>query len=110
MTYDAGYAAPVGIDWADTQHDCWIRATGADQEAYGVIGHLPEAIDHWARELAARFPGGKIAVCLEPSQGSLIYALLKDDHLVLMNPRMLAKFREAVAPSGKKDDPTDAQL
>ena len=40
---------------------------------------MPEAIDHWARELAARFPGGKIAVCLEQSKGSLIYALLKYD-------------------------------
>jgi transposase len=112
MTYDAEYAALVGIDWADTQHDCCLRATGADQEEYGVLGHLPEAIDHWARELAARFPGGKIAVCLEPSKGRLIYALLKYDHLVLypINPRMLAKCREAFVPSGKKDDPADAQL
>jgi transposase len=27
-----------------------------------------------------------------------------------MNPRTLAKFREVFAPSGAKDDPTDAQL
>jgi hypothetical protein len=112
MTDDAGYAALVGIDWADTKHDLCLRATGADQEAYGVTGPMPEAIDHWARELAARFPGGKIAICLEQAKGSLIYALLKYDHLVLypINPRILAKFREALTPSGKKDDPTDAQL
>jgi hypothetical protein len=112
MTDDAGYAALVGIDWADTKHDFCLRAAGSEREDYGVMGPLPEAIDHWARELAARFPGGTIAVCLEPSKGSLIYALLKYDHLVLypINPRMLAKFREALAPSGKKDDPTDAQL
>jgi Transposase len=112
MTYDADYAALVGIDWADTKHDCCLRVIGADQEEYGVMGHLPEAIDHWARELAARFPGRKIAVCLEQSKGSLIYALLKYDQLVLypINPRMLAKFRAALAPSGKKDDPADAQL
>jgi transposase len=112
MTHDADYAALVGIDWADTKHDFCLRVIGADQEEYGVMGHLPEAIDHWARELAARFPGRKIAVCLEQSKGSLIYALLKYDQLVLypINPRMLAKFREALAPSGKKDDPADAQL
>jgi transposase len=112
MTYDAGDAALVGIDWADTKHDfCW-RVSGADHEAYGVMGHLPEAIDHWARELAARFPGGKIAICLEPSKGSLLSALLKYDHVVLypINPRMLAKFRAAFAPSGQKDDPAEAQL
>jgi len=73
---------------------------------------MPEEIDQWARGLADRLPGGKIAVCLEPSKGSLISALLKDDHWVLypINPRMLAKCREALAPSGKKDDPADAQL
>jgi len=51
-------------------------------------------------------------VCLEQSKGSLIYALLKYDFLVLypVSPRTLAKFREAFAPSGDKDDPTDTQL
>src|SRR5215510_13530192 len=73
---------------------------------------MPEEIDPWARGLADRFPGGKMAVCLEPSKGSLISALLKSDHLVLypITPRMLAKCREALAPSGKQDDPADAQL
>jgi hypothetical protein len=65
---------------------------------------MPEAIDHWVRGLADRFPGGKIAVCLEPSTGSLIYALLTYDHLVLysINPRMLAKFREAPALAARR--------
>jgi transposase len=112
MSHEAEYAALVGIDWADTKHDCCLRAIGADLEAYGVMGHMPEAIDHWAKALADRFLGSKIAICLEQSKGSLIYALLKYDHLVLypINPRMLAKFRDAFAPSGKKDDPADAQL
>src|SRR5918995_6822220 len=90
MTRDAGYAALVGIDWADTKHDCCLRVMGADREEYGVMEHLPEAIDHWARALAARFPGRKMAVCLEQSKGSLIYALLEYDCFVLypMNPRM----------------------
>jgi hypothetical protein len=112
MSHEAEYAALVGIDWADTKHDFCLRATGAEQEEYGIMGHLPEAIDHWAKGLAARLPGRKIAVCLEQSTGSLIYALLKYDYLVLypINPRMLAKFRDALAPSGKKDDPADAQL
>ena len=112
MSHEADYAALVGIDWADTKHNFCLRATGAEREEYGVLGHLPEAIDQWAKGLAARFPGRKIAVCLEQSKGGLIYALLKYDCLVLypINPRMLAKFREALAPSGKKDDPADAQL
>jgi hypothetical protein len=61
------------------------------------MGHLPEALDHWARELAARLPGGNIAVGLEPSQGRLIEARLTYDHVVLypMTPRLLATFRDA---------------
>jgi transposase len=112
MSHHADDAALVGIDWADTKHDCCLRATGVAQEACGVMGHLPEAIDEWAKALADRFPGSKIAVCLEPSQGSLIDALLKYAHFVLypINSRTLAKFREALAPSGKQDDPADAQL
>jgi transposase len=62
--------------------------------------------------LAEQFPGRQIAACLEQSKGGLIYTLLKYDFLVLypVNPRTLAKLREAFAPSGAKDDPTDAQL
>jgi hypothetical protein len=37
MTHNAGYAALVDIDWADTKHDFCLRATGADQAEYGVI-------------------------------------------------------------------------
>jgi transposase len=49
---------------------------------------------------------------LEPSKGSLISVLLKYEFLDLypVNPRTLAKFRDAFAPSGAKDDPGDAQL
>jgi len=43
------------------------------------MGHLPEAIDPWAKGLAARLPGRTMAVCLEQATGSLIYALLQDD-------------------------------
>jgi hypothetical protein len=112
MTHDAGHAALVGLDWAGTKHDFCLRAMGTEQEEYGVMGHLPEAIDHWARALAARFPGRTIAICLEQSKGSLIYALLKYNCLILypINPRMLAEFREAIVPRGKKDDPADAQF
>jgi transposase len=106
------FAALVGIDWSDTKHAFCVQAVGGEMYEQGMIGHTPEAIETWARGLAEQFPGQQIAVCLEQSKGSLIYALLKYDFLVLypVNPRTLAKFREAFAPSGAKDDPTDAQL
>jgi transposase len=112
MSTTTEYAALVGIDWSDKKHDFCLRAVDSDKEEYGVIEHQPEDIDQWVRGLAERWHGRKIAVCLEQSKGSLIYALLKYDSFILypINPRMLAKFRAALAPSGKKDDPADAQL
>jgi hypothetical protein len=112
MRHHADDAALVGIDWADTKHDFCVRATGSEPEAYGVMGSMPEEIDPWARGRADRCPGGTIAVCLAQSNGRLISALLTYDYLVLspIHPRMLAKCRDALAPSGKTDDPADAQL
>jgi hypothetical protein len=112
MPHDASDAALGGSAWADTKHDGCRRVRGTDPAAYGGMGHLPDAIDHWARALAARCPGRKIAVCLEPSKGSLRAALLKDNHVVLypITPRLLAKCREAFAPSGQQAEPTEAPL
>ena len=63
-------------------------------------------------QLHQRFAGGKIAVILEQSRGSLLYALVPHPHLVLypINPQMAAKFRKAFYPSGAKTDPLDADL
>jgi hypothetical protein len=49
---------------------------------------------------------------LEIAKGPLVYALQKDDSLVLfpINPSTLAKYRQAFTPSNAKDDPTDAEL
>jgi hypothetical protein len=76
MSHDADSAALVGIDGADTTPDFCVRALGAEQEAYGVMGQLPDAMAHGAKGLAARWPGRKLAVGREPAQGRLIEALL----------------------------------
>ncbi len=105
------YAALIGIDWSDRKHDvCLVDAATGSREL-SVISHTPEALNEWARALRARFSGEKVAVCLEQSRGSLIYALLKYDFLVLypINPQTLSKFREAFTPSRAKDDPSDAE-
>ncbi|MCA1849629.1 MAG: IS110 family transposase [Acidobacteria bacterium] len=104
------FAAYVGLDWSDQKHDvCLVDAATGAQEL-SVIKHQPEALDEWARALRTRFRGDRIAVCLEQSRGPLIYALLKYDFLVLypINPKTLARFREAFSPSRAKDDPRDA--
>ena len=108
----AEFAAYVGIDWADQQHDVALLPADENQAEQRRLEQTPEAIDAWATELRQRFGGRPVAVCLEQSKGGLIYALMKYDFLVLypINPKQLARFREALAPSGSKDDPTDAGL
>jgi transposase len=105
------FAAWIGIDWADQEHAVCVvdAATGGFERS--TLAHEPGRIDDWAAELHRRFPG-PIAVCLEQSKGALIYALMKYDFLVLypINPKQLARYREALAPSGAKDDPADAEL
>jgi transposase len=104
------FAAYVGIDWSDQKHDlCLIDAATGKKES-SILSHSPEAIDKWVTGLSTRFPGQKLAVCLEQSRGPLLFALMKYDFLVLypINPSTLARYREAFSPSGAKDDPTDA--
>jgi transposase len=105
------FAALLGIDWSDKKHVlCLIDSTTGRREA-SVLPHSPRQIEEWVMNLRARFKGRPVAVCLEQSQGPLIYALLKYDFLTLypVNPRTLARFREAFSPSRHKDDPPDAE-
>jgi transposase len=107
-----GFAAAVGIDWADRKHDLCLQAAGSARREYLVLAHTPEAIDDWAVGLRRRFENRPVAVCLEQRKGALINALMKYEHLVLfpVNPQLLAGLRRAFASSGAKDDPSDAAL
>lgn len=107
----AQFVAWIGIDWADEEHAICVFDPAAGHNELSVLQHHAKTIDEWAAELKRRF-SGPIAVCLEQSKGALIYALLKYDFLVLypINPKQLASYRQAMFPSGAKDDPRDAQL
>jgi transposase len=108
----AGFAALVGIDWSDEKHDICLLAIGASQPEASVIASTPEAIQEWAQKIQKRFSNRSVAVCLEQSRGPLIYALMEHAFITLfpVNPNQAAKYREAFAPSGTKNDPVDAAL
>jgi len=109
----ADFAAFVGLDWADSFHQVCLREAGSVRDEQRMVSQEPQALHAWARELAMRFAGRKIAVGIEQSRGPVIYALMQHAHLVLypVNPAMLAKYRAAAtAASGVKDDPLDARL
>jgi transposase len=106
------FAAFVGIDWADRKHDICLQVAGGNSVELSVIEHRPKAIEDWAQKLRERFPGRRIAVCLELSHGPIVSALLEHDIFVIfpVNPSTLARYRRAFTPSRAKDDPTDAAI
>ncbi|MBD3887276.1 IS110 family transposase [Phormidium tenue FACHB-886] len=106
------YAAYIGIVWAERKHDICLYDSTSQQFEFSVIHSQPEAIDAWVEGLRKRFNGETIAVCTEQKRGPLIYALCKYEFLVLypVNPHLVAKYRQAFAPSRAKADPTDAQI
>jgi len=114
MTHVAheAFAAVIGIDWADVQHEGCRQAAGSAQRAYGQLEHTPEAIDAWGTTLRTRCNGHPVALCLARTKGPLVSAWHKSDFLVLFpsNPLTLARYRAACTPSRAKDDPTDAAL
>ena len=112
MTPSQEFAAFIGIDWADEKHDLCLLPAGGGGPHPSTLAQDPAAIAAWAAELRQRWGGRPIAVCLEQSRGALIGALLQYEFLVLfpLNPKQLAAYREALSPSGAKDDRTDAEL
>jgi hypothetical protein len=94
-TTDVQYAAFIGIDWADRQHDVCLQPAGCDTRERSVVAHRPERLRQWAEGLRQRFRGRLIAVCLALTKGPLVSALPRSECLVLcpVNPTMLAKYR-----------------
>lgn len=107
-----GFAAFVGIDWAEERNIVSVRETGSDKSELIKLVNKPELIREWITQLRSRFPGQKIAIALEQFRGALIYQLMEFDFIVLfpINPKTISKYREALRSSGAKDDPSDATL
>jgi transposase len=105
-------AAWVGLDWADRQHLICLQANGSQQTESRTLNQKPDALHEWIAQLRAQFPGRKVGIAIEQSRGAVIHALMMYDFLEIypINPKALARFREAFSVSGAKDDPSDAEL
>lgn len=108
----AEFGAYIGLDWADRTHVISLRSADSNKVERYQLAHTPEALVEWVSGLQQRFAGQRVAVALEQSRGAVVHALMGYDFLVLypVNPKTLAKYREAFSPSGAKDDPVDANL
>jgi len=102
----------VGIDWADREHAVCVLDVATGQKQKRTLVHKPEELAEWALSLKARYGDRPVGVAIEQSRGALVYSLMQYPWMVLypINPRSLAKYREALYPSRAKDDPTDAEL
>ena len=106
------FSAFVGIDWADLKHDISIASADGSYSECQVIEHTPEALKLWVSQIRRRHSDGPVAICLEQSRGPLISHLMAYEFLALfpVNPKALARYREAFCVSGSKDDPSDADF
>ena len=105
-------AACVGLDWADQRHVICLQATGCDNTESRQLEQKPDALHDWVAQLRTRFPARQVGIAIEQSRGAVIHALMMYDFLVLypINPKALARYREAFRGSGAKDDPSDTEL
>src|SRR5438309_12095333 len=106
------FAAFVGIDWADQKHVWCLQAGDSAKRESGELEHTPEAVEAWVGQLCQRFGNRPIAVAVEQSRGALVFMLAKYEplHLFPVPPQMASSMRQALYPSGAKDDPRDADL
>src|SRR6516162_11071422 len=106
------FAAFIGIDWADQKHIWCLQSAGSAKRETGELEHSPEAVESWVAHLYQRFAQRPIAVAVEQSRGALVFMLSKYErlHLFPVPSQMASSMRQALYPSGAKDDPRDADL
>lgn len=105
-------AAYVGWDWADQKHQICVKVAGQAGMEQREIDADPSSIHGWANQMLEQFGGAPIGVCIENSRGRVIWALMDYPHIELypVNPKAAKSYRSAFYPSGKKDDPVDAEM
>jgi len=108
----ADYAAWVGIDWGSDKHAVCLQAADSGRLESSTLEQKAHALHAWFMSLRVRFGGRQVAVAIEQSKGAVINFLIGLDfvHIFRIHPKSLKNYRDALYPSGAKDDPTDAEL
>jgi transposase len=105
-------AVYIGVDWGDERHSVHLQVEGSSQIEHLELEQKPDVLHEWVAQLRQRAGGRKVAIAIEQRKGAVIHALMMYDFLVLypINPKALARYREAFRTSGAKDDPSDSEL
>jgi transposase len=112
MVKEQELAACVGVDWGDAKHSVHVQAMDGGRVEWLDLEQKPDVLHEWVAQLRQRFQGRKVAIAIEQRKGAVIHALMMYDFLVLypVNPKALARYRQAFQTSGAKDDPGDSEL
>lgn len=105
------YAACLALDWGEDEHAFALQPRGGSKER-GTVNAAAEALHGWLDRLHERFAGRPLAVVVEAGRNAVLHALWEHPGLTVypVHPSASAKFREALVPSGAKDDIPDAEL
>ncbi len=111
-TENIEYAAWIGLDWGSQKHAICLKPADSGTVERYTLEQKPEALHSWFMNLIARFGGRKVAIAIEQTRGAVIHFLLglASVHIFTIHPKSLKNYRDAIHPSGAKDDPTDAEL
>lgn len=104
--------ACIGVDWGDQRHAVHLQAADGGPVERVELEQKPDVLHAWVAQVRERFQGRPVGIAIEQRKGAVIYALMMYEFLVLypINPKALARYREAFRTSGAKDDPGDAAL
>ena len=111
MKHQQEVAAWIGLDWGDEKHSIHLQPQNGKPE-HLRLEQRPDTLHELIAQLRQLFAGQKVAIGIEQRKGAVIHALMMYDFIILypINPKALARYREAFRTSGAKDDPGDSEL
>lgn len=99
----------IGLDWAKNKHDyCLLTPEGICEP--GQVEQDQAKLQHWLDQLAGRFAGRRLSICMEAGREPLLWRLENHDSvdLFVVNTATAARYRKTFTPSGDKNDQRDA--
>ena len=109
-TTDQPYAAFIGIDRADQKIDTHIIDAAGTSHGHRTVSIKPAKLQEWTLSVAAKFPGERLAVCIEQPCANVISFLSQYAFIDLypVNPVTLKRWRETFIISSANDDVVDS--
>lgn len=103
----------LGWDWADLKHDLHLLTDSQPRGTHAVLANQPALLHAYLQQLHARFPDQAVGLAFEANRSALLpifSAYTPWLRIYPINPKSLARYREALHPSGTKDDCLDCRL